>query len=151
MPAERICSGIDVIQIGKRGAGVLGIKSLPQLFLQRLVPGIDILARSKDFLQANHHGVVGNLAKTLNDCRSHRLGLEDLPDKIKDETRFIFAERIEEVLKLALLEPDETQKSIEEILRREIGKLVRSKSRRVKKSKSKTQRITFKNKRKNKN
>ena len=34
-------------------------------------------------------------------------------------------ERIEEVFKHALMEPDESQKGIEEILRRELGKMAK--------------------------
>ncbi|MCK4427293.1 MAG: hypothetical protein KAW16_02290, partial [candidate division Zixibacteria bacterium] len=48
-----------------------------------------------------------------------------VPEKIRKETKFIFVERTEEVFKIALLDYDENQKSIEEILRKEIGKMVR--------------------------
>ena len=61
--------------------------------------------------------------------KGNEKNLLDLPEKIRKETKFLFVERIEEVMKLALLEPDETQRSIEEILRREIGKIVRSSNR----------------------
>ncbi len=57
--------------------------------------------------------------------RGNQKNLLDLPEKIKEETDFIFVERIEEVFKHALKEPDESQRSIEEILRREIGKMVK--------------------------
>ena len=58
-----------------------------------------------------------------------------LPEKIKKETDFIFVERIEEVFKHALLEHDETQRGIEEILRKEIGKMVKTQKRKVGKNK----------------
>jgi ATP-dependent Lon protease len=57
--------------------------------------------------------------------KGNEKNLLDLPEKIRKETHFIFVERIEEVLKLALLEPDESQRDIEAILRREFGKLVK--------------------------
>jgi hypothetical protein len=50
----------------------------------------------------------------------------DLPEKIRKETQFIFVERIEEVFQTALLGYNKKQKSIEEILKREIGKIVKT-------------------------
>jgi ATP-dependent Lon protease len=67
--------------------------------------------------------------------RGNEKNLLDLPEKIKEETDFIFVERIEEVFKHALTEPDETQRSIEEILRREVGKMVKKQRRTVSKNK----------------
>ena len=55
--------------------------------------------------------------------KGNEKNLLDLPEKIRKETDFVFVERIEEVLKLTLIEPDQTQRSIEEILRREMGKM----------------------------
>ncbi|NIM98906.1 MAG: endopeptidase La [candidate division Zixibacteria bacterium] len=63
--------------------------------------------------------------------KGNEKNLLDLPEKIKQETDFIFVERIEEVFKHALKEPDESQRSIEEILRREIGKMVKKQKRPV--------------------
>jgi ATP-dependent Lon protease len=57
--------------------------------------------------------------------KGNEKNLLDLPEKIIEETDFIFVERIEEVFKHALREPDESQKSIEEILRRELGKIAK--------------------------
>jgi ATP-dependent Lon protease len=67
--------------------------------------------------------------------KGNEKNLLDLPEKIKKETDFIFVERIEDVFKHALLEQDETQRSIEEILRREIGKMVKTQKRKVSKNK----------------
>jgi len=67
--------------------------------------------------------------------KGNEKNLLDLPEKIKKETDFIFVERIEEVFKHALLERDETQRGIEEILRREIVKMVKTQKKRVSKSK----------------
>jgi ATP-dependent Lon protease len=61
--------------------------------------------------------------------KGNEKNLLDLPEKIKEQTDFLFVERIEQVFKYALKEPDETQKSIEEILRREIGKVVKKERR----------------------
>lgn len=63
--------------------------------------------------------------------KGNEKNLMDLPEKIREETDFIFIERIEEVFKHALLEKDETQRGIEEILRREIGKMVKTQKRKV--------------------
>ncbi len=63
--------------------------------------------------------------------KGNEKNLLDLPEKIKNETDFIFVERIEEVFKHALREPDETQRGIEEILRRELGKMVRKEKRKT--------------------
>jgi ATP-dependent Lon protease len=59
--------------------------------------------------------------------KGNEKNLLDLPEKIKNETDFFFVERIEEVFKHALAEPDETQRSIEDILRKEIGKMAKRK------------------------
>ena len=67
--------------------------------------------------------------------KGNEKNLFDLPEKIKEETNFIFVERIEDVFGHALLEPDEAQKGIEEILRREIGKMVKTQKRKVSKNK----------------
>ena len=67
--------------------------------------------------------------------KGNEKNLLDLPEKIKEETDFIFVERIEDVFKHALLERDETQRGIEEILRREIGKMVKTQKRKVSKNK----------------
>ncbi|UCB53270.1 MAG: endopeptidase La [Candidatus Zixiibacteriota bacterium] len=68
--------------------------------------------------------------------KGNEKNLLDLPEKIKMETDFIFVERIEEVFKHALMEPDESQKGIEEILRRELGKMARvEKQKRTKRKK----------------
>jgi len=67
--------------------------------------------------------------------KGNEKNLLDLPEKIKKETDFIFVERIEDVFKHALLEQDETQRGIEEILRREIGKMVKMQKRKVSKNK----------------
>ena len=57
--------------------------------------------------------------------KGNEKNLLDVPEKIRKETKFIFVERTEEVFKIALLDYDENQKSIEEILRKEIGKIVK--------------------------
>jgi ATP-dependent Lon protease len=57
--------------------------------------------------------------------KGNEKNLMELPEKIKEETQFIFVERIEEVFKHALIEQDETQRGIEDILRKEIGKMAR--------------------------
>jgi ATP-dependent Lon protease len=57
--------------------------------------------------------------------KGNEKNLLNVPEKIRDETKFIFVERTEEVFKTALLDYDENQKNIEEILRREIGKIVK--------------------------
>ena len=57
--------------------------------------------------------------------KGNEKNLLDVPEKIRKETKFIFVERIEEVFKTALLDYDENQKKIEEILRKEIGKMVK--------------------------
>jgi ATP-dependent Lon protease len=57
--------------------------------------------------------------------KGNEKNLLDLPEKIKRETEFIFVERIEEVFKHALMEADESQKGIEDILRRELGKMAK--------------------------
>lgn len=62
--------------------------------------------------------------------KGNEKNLMDLPEKIKEETQFIFVERIEEVFKYALIEQDETQRGIEEILRKEIGKMAKAQKRR---------------------
>jgi len=67
--------------------------------------------------------------------KGNEKNLLDLPEKIKKETDFIFVERIEDVFKHALIEHDETQRSIEEILRSEIGKMVKIRKRKVSKNK----------------
>jgi len=67
--------------------------------------------------------------------KGNEKNLLDLPEKIKKETDFIFVERIEDVFKHALIEHDETQRSIEEILRSEIGKMVKIQKRKVSKNK----------------
>ena len=67
--------------------------------------------------------------------KSNEKNLMDLPEKIKQETEFIFVERIEEVFKHALLEQDETQRGIEDILRREIGKMAQARKRKADKNK----------------
>jgi ATP-dependent Lon protease len=61
--------------------------------------------------------------------RGNEKNLLDLPEKIKQETEFIFVDRIEEVFKHALIEQDETQRGIEEILRKEIGKIAKTQKR----------------------
>jgi ATP-dependent Lon protease len=68
--------------------------------------------------------------------KGNEKNLLDLPEKIKEQTDFIFVERIEQVFKHALKEPDETQRSIEEILRREIGKVVKKERRTAGKSRA---------------
>ena len=67
--------------------------------------------------------------------KGNEKNLLDLPEKIKKETEFIFVERIEEVFKHALMEPDESQKGIEEILRRELGKMAKMEKRKGNKKK----------------
>jgi ATP-dependent Lon protease len=57
--------------------------------------------------------------------KGNEKNLLDVPEKIKKETKFIFVQRIEQVFETALLDYDENQKQIEEILTREIGKIVR--------------------------
>jgi len=59
--------------------------------------------------------------------------LLDVPERIREETKFIFVERVEEVFKIALLDYVEDQKSIQQILRREIGKMVKIQKKGVKK------------------
>jgi len=59
--------------------------------------------------------------------------LLDVPERIREETKFIFVERVEEVFKIALLDYDENQKSIQQILRREISKMVKIQKKGVKK------------------
>jgi ATP-dependent Lon protease len=58
--------------------------------------------------------------------KGNEKNLLDLPEKIRKETQFIFVERIEEVFQTALLGYNKKQKSIEEILKREIGKIVKN-------------------------
>jgi ATP-dependent Lon protease len=65
--------------------------------------------------------------------KGNEKNLLDVPEKIRRETKFIFVERIEEVFKTALLDYDEDQKSVEEILRREIGKMVKIPKKKVSK------------------
>jgi ATP-dependent Lon protease len=67
--------------------------------------------------------------------KGNEKNLLDVPEKIRKETKFIFVERIEEVFKTALLDYDEDQKTIEEILRKEIGKIVRTPKKKVGKKK----------------
>jgi len=57
--------------------------------------------------------------------KGNEKNLLDVPEKIKKETKFIFVQRIEQVFETALLDYDENQKQIEEILTREIGKIVK--------------------------
>ncbi|MGB8658064.1 MAG: endopeptidase La [Candidatus Zixiibacteriota bacterium] len=57
--------------------------------------------------------------------KGNEKNLLDLPEKIRKETEFVFVERIEEVLKLALLDSDEAQRGIEDILRSELGKMMK--------------------------
>jgi ATP-dependent Lon protease len=57
--------------------------------------------------------------------KGNEKNLLDVPEKIRKETKFIFVERIENVFETALLDYDENQKQIEEILTREIGKIVK--------------------------
>jgi ATP-dependent Lon protease len=64
--------------------------------------------------------------------KGNEKNLLDLPEKIRKETNFVFVERVEEVLKLALIESQKTQRSIGEILRREIGEMVKTQKARVK-------------------
>ncbi len=66
--------------------------------------------------------------------KGNEKNLLELPKKIKEETKFVFVERIEEVFQHALLEQDETQRSIEDILRREITKVVKGNKRKANKS-----------------
>jgi ATP-dependent Lon protease len=61
--------------------------------------------------------------------KGNEKNLLDLPEKIKMETEFIFVERIEDVFKHALMEPDESQRGIEDILRRELGKMAKMEKR----------------------
>jgi ATP-dependent Lon protease len=68
--------------------------------------------------------------------KGNEKNLMDLPEKIKQETEFIFVERIEEVFKHALMEQDETQRGIEDILRREIGKIAQAEKKKANKSKA---------------
>lgn len=67
--------------------------------------------------------------------KGNEKNLLDVPEKIRKETKFIFVERIEEVFKTALLDYDEDQKGVEEILRREIGKIVKVQKRKASKKK----------------
>ena len=67
--------------------------------------------------------------------KGNEKNLLDLPEKIKMETEFIFVERIEEVFKHALMEPDESQRGIEDILRRELGKMAKLEKRKSAKRK----------------
>jgi len=67
--------------------------------------------------------------------KGNEKNLLDLPEKIREETNFIFVERIEDVFKHALLPQDETQRSIEEILQRELGKMVKTQKRKVSRDK----------------
>jgi ATP-dependent Lon protease len=76
--------------------------------------------------------------------KGNEKNLLDLPERIKQETNFIFVERIEEVFKHALQEPDETQRSIEEILRREIGKMVKKRKTPANKGKGAKRKVTKK-------
>jgi ATP-dependent Lon protease len=57
--------------------------------------------------------------------KGNEKNLLDVPEKIRKETKFIFVKRIGEVFETALLDYDENQKQIEEILTREIGKIVK--------------------------
>jgi ATP-dependent Lon protease len=76
--------------------------------------------------------------------KGNEKNLMDLPEKIKKETDFIFVERIEEVFKHALKEPDESQKGIEEILRRELGKMAKMERRKGSKSKKPRRKVAKK-------
>ncbi|MGB2770120.1 MAG: S16 family serine protease, partial [Candidatus Zixiibacteriota bacterium] len=76
--------------------------------------------------------------------KGNEKNLLDLPEKIKKETDFIFVERIEEVFKHALREPDESQKGIEEILRRELGKMAKMERRKGSKSKKPRRKVAKK-------
>ena len=71
-------------------------------------------------------------------------GRKQLSEMIKKETDFIFVERIEEVFKHALREPDESQKGIEEILRRELGKMAKMERRKGSKSKKPRRKVAKK-------
>jgi ATP-dependent Lon protease len=64
--------------------------------------------------------------------KGNEKNLLDLPEKIRKETNFVFVERVEEVLKLALIESQKTQRSIGDILRREIGEMVKTRKAKVK-------------------
>lgn len=68
--------------------------------------------------------------------KGNEKNLMDLPEKIKEETEFVFVERIEEIFKHALIEHDETQRGIEDILRKEIGKMAKAQRRKANRSKS---------------
>jgi len=58
--------------------------------------------------------------------KGNEKNLLDVPKRIKEETKFIFVERVEEVFKIALLDYAENQKNGEEILIKEIGKTVKA-------------------------
>jgi ATP-dependent Lon protease len=68
--------------------------------------------------------------------KGNEKNLMDLPEKMKQEMEFVFVERIEEVFKHALMEQDETQRGIEDILRREIGKIAQAEKKKANKSKA---------------
>ena len=67
--------------------------------------------------------------------KGNEKNLLDVPEKIRKETKFIFVKRIEEVFETALLDYDESQKQIEEILTREIGKIVKIQKKKAAKKK----------------
>jgi ATP-dependent Lon protease len=64
--------------------------------------------------------------------KGNEKNLLDLPEKIRQETNFIFVERVEEVLKLALIEPAKTRGNVGELLIREIGKMAKTQKAKVK-------------------
>jgi ATP-dependent Lon protease len=67
--------------------------------------------------------------------KGNEKNLLDVPEKIRKETKFIFVERIEQVFETALLDYDENQKQIEQILTREIGRMVKIQKKRGAKKK----------------
>lgn len=76
--------------------------------------------------------------------KGNEKNLLELPEKIRQETNFIFVERIEEVFKHALVEHDETQRGIEEILRKEIGKIARAEKRKADKNRKARKKVAKK-------
>ncbi len=68
--------------------------------------------------------------------KGNEKNLMDLPEKMKQEMQFVFVERIEEVFKHALMEQDESQRGIEDILRREIGKIAQAEKKKANRSRA---------------
>jgi ATP-dependent Lon protease len=94
---------------------------------------------------------VGGLREKIS--AAHRIGirkvivpleneknLADLPESVKSEMKFIFVERVEEVLKEALIDYEEPKRRAEDLLLNEIEKIkksIREKKTRLKKAKPK--------------